>query len=171
MGHLSILTTLATEPRRDCVCNRNFKTIVKGATAILSYSLSNGQYLVDYDSDGNLDFRQFTLALRQPSGFEWTYEYYAEDGSIDSHFSYDELTKTIDFTLTGEETGELQDADIDAPMEWEIAIETRDGSTIVEEQRPIVVLDSIYNRTKGHGVATPYASERTLCSSSLICNN
>lgn len=117
MGHLSILTTLATEPRRACGCSRNFKTIVKGATAILSYSLSNGKYLIDYDSDGNLDFRQFTLALRQPSGLELTYEYYAEDGSVNAHFSYDEMTETIDFALTGDETGELQDADINAPLE------------------------------------------------------
>lgn len=163
MKMMKLKTTLmADEPGCHCGC-KAYKTIAKGATAILSYKFSDPAY-----ADG---FKQLTLILREPSGSDLVWQYYSESGLIDSHFSYDELTETVDFALSGEETGELMESDPDCPTLWEIALATKDDYTIIEPQPPIVVVGSLYNDSKGHGAATPYASERTLCSSTLTCND
>lgn len=116
MKNFRIRTTLSAYPRCGC-CAQNYKTIVRGATAILSLNMTATDYAVDYDSDGNFDFKQLTLVFKQPNGSLGSYDYYTEDGTIDSHFNHDTLTDSIDFTLSAQETAALQDADVDSPME------------------------------------------------------
>lgn len=171
MSKINIKTTLGVVPF-GCHCNcKHYKEIYKGSTAILSIPFSNTDYLVDYDADGNLDFNQLTLVIKQPNTSLYTYSYYSETGLIDGHFSYDKLTEMLDFTLSAEETADMQSSDVDTPTEWEIAITTKDGYVIISKQEPFILLDSIYNTSTGHGTQTPYASNTCLCSSSLICND
>lgn len=68
MRMMKLKTTLtANPPGCRCGCGR-FKTIAKGSTAILSYRFKDVDYALDYDGDGNPDFKQLTLLLRQPNG-------------------------------------------------------------------------------------------------------
>lgn len=116
MKNFRIRTTLSAYPRCGCH-SRNYKTIVRGATAILSLNMAATDYVVDYDRDGDFDFKQLTLVFKQPNGGLCSYDYYMEDGTVDSHFNHDPLTELIDFTLSAQETAALQDADVDSPME------------------------------------------------------
>lgn len=107
MKMMKLKTTLtASEPGCRCGCKAH-KTIAKGATAILTPTLSDGTLLKE--------FEQLTLVLREPNGTDLIWQYYSESGLIDPHFSYDELAGMIDFTLSAEETGELMESDMDCP--------------------------------------------------------
>lgn len=170
MNNFKIKTTLSIYPRNSCCCS-SYKTIIRGSSAILSVNLSETDYVVDYDDDGNLDFAQLVLTFKQPNGSIGTYEYYLDTGVVDSHFSYDKFTGFIDFSLSGEETASWQNADIDSPIEWEVMIITDDNKYIVMPQAPILVLNSLYNQSGGHSNPTPYVGESMLCSSTLVCNN
>lgn len=170
MSNFNIRTTLNVRPQGKCGCC-NYKTIMRGSTAILSLNLNDTDYVVDYDGDGNFDFKQLTLVFKQPNGSLLSYDYYSEQGLIDPHFTFDKLTDCVDFTLPADETAELQDADVDAPLLWELMIITKDNYSIIQPQTPIIVINSLYNKMSGHNNPTPYASESTLCSSSLVCNN
>ena len=171
MGNINIKTTLDVRPPHGCCCGKGFKTITRGATAILSINLALTDYAVDFDGDGNLDFKQLTVVFKQPNGSIGSYEYYDDDGNVDSHFEYDKLTESIDLTFSAAETAEMQEADIDSPLLWEIMIVTKDDYSIIQPQQPILVLNSIYNQMGGHSNPTPYCGESTLCSSTLVCNN
>lgn len=117
MSHINIKTTLGVRPlNHHCSCH-NYKTIYKGSTGILSIALSDTNYVVDYDHDGNLDFKQLTLVIKEPNTSLYSYSYYSESGLINPHFSYDKLTETLDFTLSAEETADMQTSDFDAPTE------------------------------------------------------
>lgn len=117
MSNVNIKTTLGVKPF-GCGCNcHNYKQIYKGSTAILSIPFSNTDYIVDYDADGNFDFQQLTLVIKQPNTSLFSYSYYSETGLIDGHFSYDKLTETLDFTLSAEETADMQTSDFDTPTE------------------------------------------------------
>ena len=116
MGNINIKTTLDVRPPHGCCCNKGFKTITRGATAILSINLALTDYAVDFDGDGDLDFKQLTVVFKQPNGSIGSYEYYDDDGNVDSHFEYDELTESIDLTFSAAETAEMQEADIDSPL-------------------------------------------------------
>ena len=170
MKNFRLKTTLAVEPRCDgCSC-RSFITIRKSASAILSYDLSNKEYIVDYDEDGNLDFQNFKIVIKQPNGSMSEYSYYSEEGLIDEgHFSYDRLLNRIDFSLSAAETAVMQASDADAPTLWEVTIITRDGYTIIEPQTPIIVLGSLYNRSQGYDSEVGLCDSTTLCSSSIAC--
>lgn len=103
MNNFKIKTTLNICPRSRC-CSQSYRAIIRGASAVLSVNLSESDYIIDYDNDGNLDFAQLILTFKQPNGSIGTYEYYLDTGAVDTHFSYDKFTGFIDFSLSGEET-------------------------------------------------------------------
>lgn len=171
MKNFRIRTTLNVHPRHCCY--ENYATITKGATGLIRYDLSTSRYIVDFDEDGNLDFQQFTIVFKQPNGALEEYDYYKDDGTIDTaHFKYDDLLNVILFTFSPQETSQLQAADTDSPMEWEVTIVTKDGYTLIEKQDPILVFDSFFNnRGSEYDPHSWYVSERILCSSTLICSD
>jgi len=169
MRNFRITTTLAIEPRKDPM--DKFIKITKGATAVLMLNLGKSEYIVDYDEDGNLDFKQLTLTFKQPNGALDSYSYYKDttERNIDEHFSYDRATKVLSFKFNARETANLVTSDCCRPMNWDMMVNTKDDFVLIERQTPIIVLESLYDETHHYSEAV-YASNTIVCSSTISCN-
>lgn len=128
--------------------------ITKGADAYLTYNLSKKCYMPDQAID---KIEQITFIFKYNKYFV-AYDMF--DGElIDEHFSsYEDLAGNtyVLFHFSSDDTKELPVTDIDDGLLFEVVIkfDTDSGgyltsdSTIIEDQQPILVVDSLYSQFK-----------------------
>lgn len=175
MRNFRINTTLGVTPRRKCDSVRSSAVITRGATAVLNFTFLDKIYTFE-------QVKQLTFYFKQDKVTSYPMIIWSDDGktwTLDSHFTYDAVTKTLTFVFSEAETIDLQLADVDSPMEFEVVIQLDTSetlaqdkdATIIERMPPIFVLNSIYSDTAEIGTSGALCSEDTICSSTLICGD
>lgn len=152
----NIYTTLTLTPAVDSFCDAFIK-ITRGATSELIFDFDKYAYLAAEPWDTYIE--QMTFLLKWNKRPPIYYKLKHKDGTTDSHFAYDEESRSVSLLLTSAETGSFGLAGPEDPVQFEVAVEVdtekllpqKVDSVIIEEQTPIIVQDSLYNQA---GLAT-----------------
>ena len=151
MANLDIHATLSTVPT-STFRGPELLSITRGASAELLFSFFKYSYLID-TKDPFKYIDQITFLFEQ--GDDITYfEMFDEKGNFNEGFAYDESRMCFSLLLSPSNTAAFKLAPAEAPMKFEVAIKAnteivtiqKADTIIVEPQRSIIVVDSLYNR-------------------------
>ena len=153
---MKIYTTLHLDPM--CLSKpapSPFTTVItRGASAELIFDLHLYTYLLDKKEPFKY-IDQITFLFKQNNQIVY-YDLFDANKELNKEFVYNTDYDYISFILSPTETSKFSLANEHNPMEYEIAIQanteaiTKQGvdSIIIEKQKPILVVDSLYNKAK-----------------------
>lgn len=156
---MEIRTTLRLRSSLDDIkiINPFSMTITRGATAEILFLFDKYSYLID-ETNPALYIEQLTFIFKQGDVITY-YDLYKSNGELNKEFDINYDNQYISLLLSPEETSKFELANEHNPMEYEIAIKAKSeeflpeeqkhiDSVIIERQKPILVVDSLYNKAR-----------------------
>lgn len=151
MSTLDIHATLSTVPS-SAFKGPELLVITRGASAELLFSFFKYSYLID-SKDPFKYIDQITFLFEQDDEITY-FEMFDEKGAFNEGFGYDESRMCFSLLLSPLNTSAFKLASHHNPMKFEVAIKAnteivtiqKSDSIIIEPQRSIIVVDSLYNK-------------------------